>query len=984
MKRIQTALRKGRCVLAIGERALRDGQPELAKRPTLPVVKLGGAAIDPDALAPATTRGGGIVVLVEPDPMADGRSLEALAKVLKKAKQKPSVYVLAPVYNPFGLPIPMRLMRLEHVKARASDLLTTLPVGGEAATADAPKKKKKGPSGPRIVLAGREEEVQPLQDALAVPGALLLVGPTGVGRTWLLDTAISKMEGVVRWPDLQLNRASGFNNLTSLIAEATGDEALQAALRSPTAIKPGDLIDATVAALANEAHAGRVMVIRGIEGTLLRDGSQARRDRLGLLLEALLTRPLQATLVFMTSVVPELRVKGHTHRTLTVGGLRGRELFTVFESYGADEVPRDKMGEVYNQTGGHPMATRIYAVAWRDSDNRAQLLDNKNFLKLSQADNLEPLVKYVGKRIEKLLPQAREALVLVGHSPVPLTGKELSDLGISRETRLELTRSGLLDASILGEPRTYHVHRLVKGVMGVRVLTDFDTLLRMVELLDKRVANLDGVARLALGQELNAMRVLARRGRDRPNTGYPDHDAVLAGVRDMTRARNARLDLALQRVNGAIKRDPSNTELLLAKAEVVARMDGDKNEEVVSLLRQAAESCPTPEVFHWEANWRMRRKRKGDLNRAIEALVKGRTVFPTESTLARRLGAVLHEQNRSTEAEKVLREALELAPGDAETYARLGSVLSNQGPERWEDAENALRYAIELEPEFKQHGGRLATLLRRRADLATEGRDALLAEAKDLLEAALKDKPNSPQPYLELAQLLLDSGGDLERAGWAAKRAAKQSQRNDPTCMVLLARIETRSGKLAEAERRLQKALKVKGHEAAAHAGLAELYFAQSKVFAADQELGLALQLSKPGSAAHAGFKREKAKIEALITSGQALEIEKQTQLSEEEASRQASLERAGFRPEPVVRRKGGKPDAPAPPIAEAPGHLPTLAPAAAAPAPPVAEPAPAAEPAQAEPAAAPAEPAPAEAPPAEPAPAEPAVEPAADEDPQA
>ena len=130
MKRVVTAIQKGRCVLIAGSRVQSEpaSRAALAEHPGLPIHHLGARDLSADDLAPVIGRQGGLLVLIEPDARADGRALEQLASLLKKSKAKPNVLMVAPIFNPFGLPMALRLMRVEHEKAKAADLLGGLPV----------------------------------------------------------------------------------------------------------------------------------------------------------------------------------------------------------------------------------------------------------------------------------------------------------------------------------------------------------------------------------------------------------------------------------------------------------------------------------------------------------------------------------------------------------------------------------------------------------------------------------------------------------------------------------------------------------------------------------------------------------------------------------------------------------------------------------------------------------------------------------------
>ena len=150
MNRVETAIREGRCVLAIGEQALNnpDVLGEL-RRCSVPAVHLGGSAINPvgplsaNNLTAVLNQADGVLVLVEPEAAADGKALSQLGDLIKSARNKPKIFVAARAFNPFMMPMNMRLLKMEGLKFRAKDFIAALPVVENAPAAPAPEPKKK-------------------------------------------------------------------------------------------------------------------------------------------------------------------------------------------------------------------------------------------------------------------------------------------------------------------------------------------------------------------------------------------------------------------------------------------------------------------------------------------------------------------------------------------------------------------------------------------------------------------------------------------------------------------------------------------------------------------------------------------------------------------------------------------------------------------------------------------------------------------------
>ncbi|MFN7143185.1 MAG: hypothetical protein ACK4YP_05370, partial [Myxococcota bacterium] len=189
MNRVEVAIQEGRCVLVFGARALQDPEAlgELRRRAAIPAVVLGGDIVAPataltaEALAPALSRDGGVIALIEADTV-DGAALGTLANLVASSPHKPRLVVAARAFNPFLLPPPLRLLKFEHEKKRAKELLFTLPMvavapaaAAAAPVAEEPKKKTGG--APKSVFVGREEETAQLKELFEKGGPVVIHGP---------------------------------------------------------------------------------------------------------------------------------------------------------------------------------------------------------------------------------------------------------------------------------------------------------------------------------------------------------------------------------------------------------------------------------------------------------------------------------------------------------------------------------------------------------------------------------------------------------------------------------------------------------------------------------------------------------------------------------------------------------------------------------------------------------------------------------------
>ncbi len=922
MQRILGAIREGRCAIAVGGRAWKDPHfvAGLAERGGMPLMALGGEhgtdlpAASPEVVGAAAAREGGVLVLLEPDPIQDGAALKALNSGIGGWPHRPRLVIVAKQFNPFLFPTPLRTLKVQQLKQRSRDFLFQLPVG-DAPSTDKKKATKKGRGrAPQLAFLGREEETAALVPLVEKGGPVVVVGPPGIGRSWLIDRAISKAEGMTRMPDLALARGVGFATLASRLIEMTGDEELRKLLLPEERPSPVEVVDRIVEALADESLAGKVLVISGLQYHLARDGSIYREDRLGLLLQALLLGSYAPTLIFRSTRKPVFFREGQAADLgiLELGGLQGKELYDLFAAYDASEIPRDQMGRVHERTFGHPIATRFFAITWRDADNRDQLLADEKFFRLKSSDDTESLRRRLQRRLEKATEEQRKTLALIAHIPVPVPAVVFSELGINRHMRLELLRLGLLDGLAERSPREFHVHPVVRNLMSRRETSDFDTLEMLGhKLLESSKKVEAGLQELNLIQLGNRLLIEARRDRSAWELPWPDHDARLESIRGLLAARTPRVDLAEQFSRSILKQDPGNPEAHMLVADVLQVKRADAK-QIQGLYTQAEKSCPTPEIFHAHAGWRLGGKH--GVQKAIEVLERAVAAFPENARLKRRIANLLLDIGRPTDAEAHLRAAMDLQPMMPDTYSLLGKLALSRGPSGWDTAEELLREALGLEPEGTQHRERLGSLLRQRGLADADRRQASWDEAKELLDAAIKTGSRNGRAYLELAQLHLDRlalglEADMERAEWLLKKASKMGQAKTDV-QLALARVQARIGKVTRAEETLERLSHKLGLTPALLAAQAELLAFSGRIFKAEQAFNDAYHKAPDGSPEKELYLAEVTRLRALIESGAALEIEKQAEaaaagevVAEEEEVAAGPRREAG---RTVKRRRGG------------------------------------------------------------------------------
>ena len=902
MSRVEAAVSEGRCVIAVGGRALQS--PDLLielRRRSVPSVALGADPVNPvgpltaDNIAAATGREGGVIVLVEPEASTDGRALEALAKLLSAAKHKPRICVAARAFNPFGLPMSLRLMKIEHIKQRATDFVASLPVGGpvvvEAAPAqaapaapaasDEPADESDRSRAPRPLFIGREDELPALVALIGEPGGgIVVTGPQGVGRRWLVERALADGD-LTRLPDLTFGRGIGADTFLARVAaicQEAGDDALATALRKPsTRPKPAELAELVARALSNPGLKGKVWVIHDLHRHLdRRDGSLYRMGRLELALRAILLSTPELRIIFTSNLAPTFYREGESAnlRVFPVAGLKGKELHQLWKAWHVPDVPRDRFGAVVERTHGHPVSTRFLGLAVAEGTDIDELLAAPRLLKASDINDLEPLKRHLKRKIEGLDKGARGRLAAVAHLREPATAQDLAMVGLNRTDRIALQSAGLLDQTPYQEDRRYYVHPLVSEHMEYQEITNFETMEQVGRALQERGRDRSRslVARLSDAQEANRLLTEARRDRARDRLPFPDNDAFVDTVFSLIRRRKPRFDIARGLLNQVLKDDPSNPELLAADAELKHHEKAGA-EAVAGSYDKAAEVAPTPELFHQEASHYLERNLRG---KAASAMEKGVAAFPGDARLRRRLAGLYLRQNRDEDAARVLREAMELEPMMPDTYGMLGEIYLSRGQAHWEEATQFIDEALRLDPERPHHLVRLGLLLWARGVVDLESREALWAEAEEKLQAAVTGDTENPRAHGILSGIILDrrptiEEADLDRAEWMAKKAMKLSESAE--AMVARARVLVRRAAFVEAERLLDKAIKKEPSLHSAFATQGELWMAQGQVFMAFESYKKSRERTPKDSADRALVEEKLAELAGLIEAGVAADL---------------------------------------------------------------------------------------------------------------
>ncbi|MGH2517304.1 MAG: tetratricopeptide repeat protein, partial [Ktedonobacterales bacterium] len=236
------------------------------------------------------------------------------------------------------------------------------------------------------------------------------------------------------------------------------------------------------------------------------------------------------------------------------------------------------------------------------------------------------------------------------------------------------------------------------------------------------------------------------------------HSAVAHYNYGVLLLRNGQRDEAIRQLREACDIAPDDAGMRVTLAIVL--MDAGDLEEAEALLRRARALDPNNMRAHRQYGVLL--TRMGRHAQAEEELRSALALRPSDGITLMHLCAVLDELDRHAEAEVLFREAITDDPSQAETYFKwmlrhdaahvpslVNLALLSMGERRWTDAEPLLRRAIELAPNDVQavrlYGATLAELEQ-------------FAVAEGALHRAIELAPDDETARAHLTTLLMRQG----------------------------------------------------------------------------------------------------------------------------------------------------------------------------------------------------------------------------------
>ncbi|MBF0293589.1 MAG: tetratricopeptide repeat protein [Magnetococcales bacterium] len=268
----------------------------------------------------------------------------------------------------------------------------------------------------------------------------------------------------------------------------------------------------------------------------------------------------------------------------------------------------------------------------------------------------------------------------------------------------------------------------------------------------------------------------------------------------------------------------ANRILLLAQ-RLVALSQESRHEEMATLARELVAIAPA-HPFGWKALG-LAMHRQGQANAALDAMREALRLAPEDADTHYHAGCLLHAIRRLDEAEACYRQALALHPSCVDAALNLGNLLreSNRGIE----AEAAYREAIRIQPDCAAAHGNLGVALREQKRLP---------EAEAALREAIRLTPDDPEAHNNLCLILQDQGAS--EAATAALREVIRLQPDNAQAHYKLGIALRKQNRLEEAATALREAIRCQPDFAAASNTLTEMLIANDqKVLALDNTIEL-------------------------------------------------------------------------------------------------------------------------------------------------
>jgi arylsulfatase A-like enzyme/Tfp pilus assembly protein PilF len=247
-----------------------------------------------------------------------------------------------------------------------------------------------------------------------------------------------------------------------------------------------------------------------------------------------------------------------------------------------------------------------------------------------------------------------------------------------------------------------------------------------------------------------------------------------------------RFEDALDYFQRALELDPAHKNSLMGMAASYRAL-GHREEALVGFRRALEVAGPDTRASIAIADIEIN---LGRFDEAADALSDAAETTEVPALIHNKLGEVRAEQGRSDEAMTLFAKAIAEGDDFAVPYFNIAVLHEERG-----DAESAVanyERAIDLAPKYHQAQFNLGRLF---------GYLGRVERQQELWEASIDSNPEFVQGYFYLSKLLMDRGGDLERAEELVRTGIEKDPEHEegPLGYYVLADILNRRGRTAEA-----------------------------------------------------------------------------------------------------------------------------------------------------------------------------------------
>lgn len=835
MNRIEMAVKEHRAYFVLGDGFVNADVEAILKELNVPAVSLTDETTayikecNAENLAGAFS-GNAILVLLSP---SFGESkIDQLIEVVQNGQPRPQIFLIAKSYNRFSVPMRMMRWKFNHIKQSALPFLESIPVPESKSEETQNAKKQKQSSqkvrGPIASFVGRSEDIARFNEKLStLEKPVFLIGPEGIGKTWLVDHCLS--QGALKTlPPLRFDpdfNTDAFLNYLAKIFAKNNDSALKDGLSAgKNRPNPSKIISIVKESLLKDGLETQALLVRGFE-YLLNDSGQFYRESL---LETLLINLFQNTsklkLIFTSSQAPSSFTISE-EQIIRLGGLTKEDVIPLFEAWQSPELSAEQADDILERTKGHPVSLRNIAIRLRN-DGNTKILETEGFGSLSSLSDGNKLRKQLKKSMDSISKEDLINLERLALANTPISSKEMNEYGCSRAVRLGLVQKGLLEQTPAANTRHYYVHSLVFALLRRQRVYNFEVMEELGSYFLGRAKDFsnsgtDSLLETLNIQQANALFLGARKRNRCWNSKLPFLDPLVQSARSLLFSKNkdkkeSMLNVAKAQINDSLRKAPNHPDMLLLEI-ILAKKDKTMRSNIEKLFSTAKKKAATPELFVQEVLYNQERNLPQKVQSSFEQALKS---FSGHADLHYRQALFFMNQGQIEKASKALKSAIELAKTNPRYYSLLGELFTNSGSEMWENASDAYRYSRSLytkEPPAA-HLVREADLLRSRAMVNIDEQKELLQQAEKILTDVLKIDSRSTKAQVALARVLLDL--DQENTPEIIKKIEKLlapalKRRDSSEAFIQKARVLIRQDKFTDVEANLNKAFKLsrKNHQ---------------------------------------------------------------------------------------------------------------------------------------------------------------------------